>query len=343
MNDAAEAIARILSVLRRWGWEAGRVRVDSDLAPALDAAGRAALVPLQAVLFSGEAPPDLQGLPGLAELLAWSRAGQALAAMRRGNYEVALDWLKKAQTEASSDKALRATLAHFRGTILCHHDHPADSLACLREALELFGTEHFATPQVLDTLGMAYAALDNFSTARDFYRRAIEYKERNNDRAGLALSHGQLGRLALDWGDLAEAEQQFRADLDLARNNDEYGTALMYAHLGRVALSAGRAAQAGGYLDECIHRCQTREWTRLKGYAHKDRALVHLALGDVARAEQQLTEAERLFKALEFPEGTAHTNRVRGKLLQVLGAAPRPNKRWSRPRPTSKVPRNGRR
>ena len=98
---------------------------------------------------------------------------------------------------------LASPLAHFRGTILCHHDHPADSLPCLREALELFGTKHHATAQVLDTLGMAYAALDNFSTARDFYRRAIEYKQRHNDRAGLGVQPRSTGPTRARLGDYA--------------------------------------------------------------------------------------------------------------------------------------------
>jgi len=320
MNAPGDMIARVLSLLRQWGWETGLDKVSTDPVPGLDAAARAALQPLQGVLSLGEAQPELQGLAGMAELLSWARAGRALAAMRQGSYGIAFDWLKRAAPpEGCADKALRATLAHFRGTTLCHDDHPVEALPCLREALELFGNEHFATAQVLDTLGMVYAALDNFSAARDFYKRAIAYKERCQDRVGLALSHGQLGRLALDWGELNEAEQQFRVNLDLTRTSDPHGSALMYGHLGRVALARGDAAEAGGFLDECIHRCRAKEWTRLEGYAHKDRALVYLAQDDVARAQQQLAEADRLFGALHFDEGSAHADRVRGKVLQAQG------------------------
>ena len=116
----------------------------------------------------------------------------------------------------------------------------------------------------------------------------------------------------------------------------------MYAHLGRVALSAGRVAQAAaGYLDECIHRCQTREWTRLKGYAHKDRSLVHLALGDAARAEQQAHRGRAVVQGPRVPGRNGPHQRVRGKFLQVLVATPRPNKCWPWPKRTSKAPGNG--
>jgi tetratricopeptide (TPR) repeat protein len=136
--------------------------------------------------------------------------------MRDDDYRLAHELLDQSARTKGAHAALRATVAHHRGALLSHEDRPDEALGHLHRALELFGQEHFVTGRVLDTLGMAYAAKDAFSTAREFYERAIAVKQKCGDRRGQALSHGQLGRLAFDWGDLAEAERHFRADLDLA-------------------------------------------------------------------------------------------------------------------------------
>jgi hypothetical protein len=106
----------------------------------------------------------------------------------------------------------------------------------LYEALELLGREHLGTGRVLDTLGMVYASKDNFHAACEFYRHALASKERFDDDAGLALTHGRLGRLSLDWGNLDTTAQHFAEDLRIAqRIRDTFGVALMHNHLGQVA------------------------------------------------------------------------------------------------------------
>ena len=139
-----------------------------------------------------------------------------------------------------------------------YHEGEFDSaLPQLHEALTLFGREHFATGRVLDTFGMVYAGKDNFHAAREFYEQALGCKQRSGDDAGLALSHGQLGRLSLDWGHLDKAEKHFKEDLEIARRiGDERGEAQMYNHLGQVALARRQWEDAAAWLDESIHRSE---------------------------------------------------------------------------------------
>jgi class 3 adenylate cyclase len=150
----------------------------------------------------------------------------------------------------------------------------------------------------------------------------------------MAVSHGQLGRLYLDWGHLDEAERHFQEDLRLAEKIlSRWSQAQMYNHLGQVATARGEReasggrrasarryfAQAAGWLDESIRRCQEGGWAVGEGFAHKDRALVYLSEGDLAAAEQQVRQAMQLFQQANFPEGTAQAARVEGMLLRGRG------------------------
>ncbi len=297
MNVDVEVVARALSVLRQWGWEAGREKLPPEVGALL------------------EAPPDAPGVP--AELLSWARAGEALAALRRGDYAGAHERLDRARPqERGADPVLSATLAHFRGAIFCHENRPDEALPPLRHALELFGADHFVTGQVLDTFGTAYAAKDDLPSAREFYGRAAVCKKKCGDEAGLALTYGQLGRLALDWGDLAQAEKHFRDDLTIvSRLGQDRAAAQMHNHLGQVALAAGRVDDAVKSLDESIRSSKGR-WAVTEAYARKDRALAAL---DDPGAEKQLDRAEELFREAAFEDGLAHVDRARAKLWAAQG------------------------
>jgi len=317
-------LAKVLALLEQWGLPTGVTKLKEEIAATTDAARRAALEPLLDQLLSEESETDRsagpqEGADDLAILQCWARAGQAHTAMHAIQYQRAHALLDQAKPpEASAHRALRATLAHYRGAVLLHEDRVDAALPYLHDALELFGEGHFAIGRVLDTLGMLYAGKDNFTTAREFFQQAIVFKQRFQDDLGVALSHGQLGRLALDWGNPTEAEEHFRADLKIALAHDPFGAALMYDHLGQAALAQERWPEAGAFLDESIRRGRQGAWTKVEGFARKDRALVHLALGELDQAQEQLQQAEQLFQAAAFKEGLAHVNRTRAKLLLAL-------------------------
>ena len=77
------------------------------------------------------------------------------------------------------------------------------------------GAKSFGRGRALDALGMWYASHDDFQAAMEFFRQAIEHKKKFEDDAGLAVTHGQLGRLYLNWGQLDLAEMHFREDLEI--------------------------------------------------------------------------------------------------------------------------------
>ncbi len=213
----------------------------------------------------------------------------------------------------------------------------------LRESLRLLGKDHYGTGRILDTFGMVYAARDNFHAAEEFFRQAIARKKGWDDQAGLAVSYGNLGRLHLDWGYLDQAEQCFLEDLTIAQNmHDVRGEALMQNFLGRVALERGNRAAAvarpsearehwvdsAGWLDASI-RAATGRWSISEGFARKDRALLHLAEGQIADAEAEVGKAEELFRTVEFVEGLRTSTMPGGSSDVTKVALTRPSRSYA--------------
>jgi class 3 adenylate cyclase len=315
---------KVLSLLRAWGWETGLEKLKATI----DDTDHDESAELH--FFIGwmagergayeEALEQFQVLEGMPEWKPWALIGQAFIAMRQTDYQRAHRLLDEATEEGhpQDDAVLRATIAHGRGAVFYHEGENERALSLLCEALSLFGNDHFATGRVLDTLGMIYDVKDNFHAAREFYHRALECKLRFEDDAGIALSHGQLGRLYFDWGNVRQAEEHFRKDLELARRiYDVRGEAQMYNYLGKVAISQGQWKRAAAWLDKSIQLSQQQGWTVLEGFARKDRAVCHLGQSEIEEAEAQVKSAQELFKAMNFVEGLAHTHRVYGMVWRA--------------------------
>jgi class 3 adenylate cyclase/predicted Ser/Thr protein kinase len=329
---------QVLSLLRTWGWAQGvqKVRARAQRAQkAGEAAGWQAFLDW----VSGDAAARdrastwFAALPEGAALQGWVLAGQASFLLRDRDYAGAHRLLDRAAGQADpADVVLRATVAHTRGAAWLHQGRFDRALPELHRALDLLARGHFLTGRVLDTLGMAYAGKGHFPVAREFYEQSIRCKQAAGDEAGMAVSHGQLGRLYLDWGHLDEAEHHLQEDLRLAQKlRSRYSEAQVYDHLGQVAsargqreAAAGRRAaarrhttEAAGWLDQSIRLCQEGRWAVPEGFARKDRALVWLQEGDLAAAEQQARQAAELFHSAAFGEGTAQVQCVQGMILRA--------------------------
>jgi class 3 adenylate cyclase/tRNA A-37 threonylcarbamoyl transferase component Bud32 len=250
-------------------------------------------------------------IPPLPVLVA--RAFQALRDHRYPDVHRALD-LAAALPEAAQREA-RGTIAQCRGAVLFHEGRSDLALRELNEALEIFGSEHFSSGRVLDSLGMVYSGRHDFHMARDLYLKAIEAKTKVDDQAGIALSHGQVARLYLSWGRLDEAEVHLRKDLQLSvQARDERSVAQTQNHLGQVALARGEWAEAAGWLQEAVARSNAGGWKASEGFARKDLALAHLGLGEVDAAAREAASAVAIFEDASFPEGQAHASWALGRV-----------------------------
>jgi serine/threonine protein kinase/class 3 adenylate cyclase len=334
---APHLAARILELLRTWGW----ARAIQKIRNKAQRADRESLrLAWQGFLdwLTAERLPDQQAreillaLPEGKALLGWALAGQASHLLRDRDQAGALSRLERADAQGDpGDSLLQATIAHTRGAVLVHQGQSDDAFPHLHRALDLFGPCHFMTGRVLDTLGMAYAYKGNLPVAREFYEQSLGHKGQFDDEAGVAVSHGQLGRLYLAWDELDRAEHHFQEDLRLAQKlHSRYSEAQMYNHLGQVELARGeREAAAGrkaaarrhlgtaaGWLDESIRQAHEGKFAVPEAFARKDRALVHLAEGDAERAEEQARQAAELFATTGFAEGQAKVHMVEGMILR---------------------------
>jgi class 3 adenylate cyclase len=336
-----EIVDKLLLLLRQWGWETGSRQLEVELAPAGNRGGefgpevRAFFLGWMAAERGDYAAAERHAAEVPPRLAGWALFLRAFAAFRRQKWVEALALLDQAEQSAAADNNFQAAIAHVRGAVHYHTGQSETALALLKRARQLLlpeNPEHFGLGRVLDTIGMIYASTANFHAAREFYRHSLELKRRRVDKAGEAVSNGQLGRLCLDWGLFGAARGYFRADLDLCREiDDERGRAQMHNELGRVALAEGQLKEAAEWLDGALRDCvdphsgSVRQgWDVLAGFAHKDRALVHLAEESEASlpaAETHLGQAGQLFANLSerFAEGLAHVDRARGILARRRG------------------------
>ena len=334
--DAALA-PKILDLLRTWGWARALQKMRNRAQHSDTPARRAAY---QGFLdwMAGERSQEAMGveafqrLPEGKALRGWALVGRASFLLRDRAYGEAQRTLVLAQEQGDiGDPMLQASIAHTSATALVHVGQSDASLPLLHFALDLFGRKHFMTGRVLDTLGMAYAYKGNFPVAREFYEQSIRYKEGFDDEAGIAISHGQLGRLYLEWGHLDDAERHFQTDLRLAQKiRSRWSEAQIYNHLGQVALARGEReaalgkraaakrqfATAAGWLDQSMRLCQEGGFAVSAAFARKDRALVYFHEGDLDSAQEQVRQALELFAANAFSEGTAKTHMVEGMILR---------------------------
>lgn len=328
-----------LALLRGWGWQKGSEKLKTELTPAAPSEATQLLLRW----LGGDATCHAEAIerfrldaqhPALA---AWALLGQTFVALRAYDFaraEERLEATEVAALKAPDDPVHVGLAAHVRGFLLFWSGRREDSVAMLHRALRLLGRDHFATGRLLDTLGEVYSGLNNFHAAREFHLQAILCKQRFGDEAGIAFSHGRLGRLYLDWGELDQAEEHLNADLQIVqRTSDHFIQSQIFEFLALVALARGEAEAAAGK-----QGAARRQWDRagewmdwsirhygesgrgvLEGQVRKDRALVCLARGEVDAAEAHLHQAEELLGKAGYPTGLAEVNRALGRLRSIQG------------------------
>lgn len=336
MSPTESMIDSLFRTVEKYGWEDAATEFQKQLA-ADDPATRAlrSLVQGWIAVERVDVPTAREHFQHVADaplLTGWVHAGEASMALRLKDYRAAERAIELAGPYLAENPRLAGTVHHIHGSAAFHQGQHALAQSLLLQSIEILGDDHYNAGRSLDALGAIYASKDNFLIAQLFFSRALQLKQRVNDKAGLAVTHGQLGRLNLEWGNWSQAESHFREDLRLAQvMSDEFGQMRMYGSLGQVMLaqaddaaSAGQAdrsqdvlTQAADWLETCIRRCQEKGWSVYEGFARKDLALAMIGQRKFAEAEVQLARAEALFTASQFKEGLAHWHRASGVLLRM--------------------------
>lgn len=316
-----DVVDRVLELLRQWGWERGLDKMREELFAGAPAAGG----PIEHLFCGwfaaerGQFDEALASLAAAAEsprLAPWAMLGQAFVATRARRLDDADAFLRRAEELSPDDPYLLGGIRLMQGVAQFHRGDGA-ALPLLEEAYRLVPETCFSHGRVLDALGMYYAS-HNVLAALEFFTRALDFKRRFEDDAGLALTYGQLGRLHLDWGQYELAEQHFRADLECCRRiEDRRGEAQMYNFLGKVALERDQLDEAVAYLSEAVEIATESHWTVPEAFARTDLARALTRRRQAAEAQPLLDRAAELFGEIHFEEGLAHVQTARGALLRL--------------------------
>ena len=154
-----------------------------------------------------------------------------------------------------------------------------------------------AETQVFDTLGTVEAARGRLDNALHFYAMSLVDKALLGDRAGMALTLGNIGRVHLRAGRYEQARDCFERDLELAvALGDPRGEARMLEDLGRALLGLGDLAGAEQHLTRCLISAESRKFEDLQFFARKDLALTRLAQNRLEEAEAELARIRDLLR-----------------------------------------------
>ncbi len=133
-------------------------------------------------------------------------------------------------------------------------------LTCLDE-LDGAGTREAGRyrGRVLDTLGRFLQGVGQLGDARIAYERALVAKEAAGDDAGVALTHGSLGRLCLELGAFADARRYLERDLAWVERNAPEATHVrrqLATEIGVCQMEMGDFAAARAALGACLEEAR---------------------------------------------------------------------------------------
>ncbi|MFQ5503312.1 MAG: protein kinase [Planctomycetota bacterium] len=212
------------------------------------------------------------------------------------NLEEASRIAKEIAGRAEPDGILMGRALHIMGLAEGKLRHINASVDALWDAVRIFRSrdEKDYHAQVLDTFGMVLAAEGRLDHALSYFGMSLSLKSLVQDRYGMAITLGNMGRVHLRFGRLQDAIDCFLADLGIAIEiGDRRGEARMRNDLGRAMLELRDLESAEKELCLCLELALQLEDKDLEFFARKDHVYLLLAREDLDAAKTHLEEAER--------------------------------------------------
>jgi tetratricopeptide (TPR) repeat protein len=194
-----------------------------------------------------------------------------------GLYSQALD--------AAATTSERARALAGLGQIAFERGEPRRAVQRLEQALSVSGVDAVDQPSVADTLGRAYAMLDDLEPAIRLFRQALDRaSERKNTpeavRFGVLLANAYI-----DNGEFAEAERVLKLTVEKAQNaRDPVFRARIYWSLSRLHALQGEPSPAARYARKALELLELTEHTTYAARAHQLLAHVELDRGNADEA-----------------------------------------------------------
>lgn len=254
----------------------------------------------------------------------WCAIELALLDLRRLQAEAARSIAARIAASAPAASLLRARALHVLGLALGRTSSvpaAADALLSAAELYESLGNRP-KHAEVYDSLGMLHESHGRVDYAMSFFALSLADKALSNDRAGMAITLGNMGRAHLREGRFRDALTCFERDAELsAALGDLRGQAKTLQDIGRTHAAAGDLAAAETALMQSIGRANQERAVDLLFFGRRELAVVRIAQGRLDDADHELSIAEG-----SLPDGADSIARLliaiaRGQLLAARGDA----------------------
>jgi tetratricopeptide (TPR) repeat protein len=193
--------------------------------------------------------------------------------------------------DAAATKTERARALAGLGQIAFERGDPRRAVQCLEQALALSGADAADQPSLADTLGRAYATLDDVEPAIRLFRQSLDRaNERKNSpeavRFGVLLANAYI-----EVGEFDQAAAVLEQTVEKAGNaRDPIFRARIYWSLSRLHAMKKETAPAASYARKALELLELTEHTTYAARAHQ--LLAHVEL-DRGNAEDALALLDR--------------------------------------------------
>lgn len=269
--------------------------------------------------MSDESDDPLKTVPDDADRIeqAW------LDIRRRGAFRKGMKTAREVARRATQNPALRARALHVLGHAQSRLRRPGRAIATLLEAVALYDEigDDRARANVYDTIGQVYATRGRLDRALYYYGLSLVDKAVLDDRAGLAVTIGNVGRLQLRAGRCEDAIRCFERDLAMSiASGDLRGQARMHEDLGRAWAGLEDDAKAETAFTACLELAEQHGFPDLVFYARIDRTALRLRQGRIEEAAGEFEGALATGLEKEAPFFATILEAARGELLLAQGA-----------------------
>ena len=187
--------------------------------------------------------------------------------------------------EAASTNNERARALAGIGQIAFERGNPRRAVQCLEQALSVSRTDATEQPSVADTLGRAYAMLDDLEPAIRLFRQSLERANQRKNSPEAVRFGVLLANAYIDNGEFGEAEEVLRDTIKKAENaRDPVFRARIYWSLSRLHTLQGEGTTAARYARKALELLELTEHTTYAARAHQLLAHVELDRGNASEA-----------------------------------------------------------
>jgi class 3 adenylate cyclase/Tfp pilus assembly protein PilF len=261
---------------------------------------------LQQIAASPGPEVQARALALLALHDATARSGEGLRRAR--------ERLQEAETLGATSALARGWLAHVGGYLAYREASDEEALRRLNQAAALWVEHPRLRARTFDALGMLLGRRGDLDGAFDYFSLALQHKRSEPDPRSLAVTHGNLGRLALIAGRHQEAERWYRLDLEhiLAATERPATVAHVRSQIALALAGQGRLGEARRELLDAIELAPPGSIVR--AYALKDLARMELSGGAVEEARRRTAEVRREVEEAGFGEVIPWLRLLEGEL-----------------------------